>query len=98
MESAPTVLLVEDDARLARLVREYLGAQGFDVGVEGRGDTAADRIRRETPDLVVLDLMLPGRDGLDVCRDVRADYRGPTRRSSDLWIRWPDSRSVPTTT
>jgi len=88
VESATTILIVEDDERLARLVQEYLGAQGFTVGVESRGDTAAERILREVPDLVVLDLMLPGRDGLDVCRDVRARYSGPilvlTAREDDM--------------
>lgn len=88
MDRKPTVLLVEDDARLAQLVQEYLASQGFHVDIEGRGDTAAERIRRQSPDLVILDLMLPGRDGLDVCRDVRADYGGPililTAREDDM--------------
>jgi two-component system response regulator RstA len=69
-------LLVEDDERLAALVREYLVGHGFAVSVEGRGDTAPSRILLEQPDLVILDLMLPGQDGLEVCRQVRAQYRG----------------------
>lgn len=88
MDPRHHILLVEDDERLARLVREYLEGQGFDVSVEGRGDTAAARIRDLAPDLVVLDLMLPGRDGLDVCREVRPDYDGPililTAREDDM--------------
>ncbi len=72
-----TILLVEDDIRLADLVSEYLAAQGFTINVELRGDTAVSRIINEQPDMVLLDLMLPGKDGLSVCRDVRNDYPGP---------------------
>lgn len=65
------ILIVEDDARLATLLQEYLSAQGYEVDVEGRGDRAIDRIWRDDPALVVLDLMLPGTNGFDVCRRVR---------------------------
>lgn len=75
-EARARVLLVEDDARLAELVSEYLADNGFDVGVEMRGDRAVDRITAEQPDLVVLDVMLPGLDGLEVCRRVRPHFRG----------------------
>jgi two-component system OmpR family response regulator/two-component system response regulator RstA len=71
------VLLVEDDAQLAAMVAEFLQPHGFDVGIEGRGDTAVDRIQKENPDAVVLDVNLPGLDGLSVCQAVRADYHGP---------------------
>lgn len=70
------VLLVEDDVKLAALVREFLEASGFDVGVEPRGDRAPDRILTEQPDLVILDLMLPGLDGLAICRQVRPRFDG----------------------
>lgn len=71
------ILLVEDDLKLAALVREFLEGAGFRVDVEPRGDLAAQRIVAENPDLVVLDLMLPGMDGLSVCRQVRPRYRQP---------------------
>jgi two-component system response regulator RstA len=72
------ILLVEDDDKLARLVRDYLSTTlGLEVVIEGRGDTAVRRILNENPDLVILDIMLPGLDGLSVCRDVRDGYRGP---------------------
>jgi two-component system response regulator RstA len=71
------ILLVEDDLKLAALVREFLEGAGFQVDVEPRGDLAAQRIVAENPDLVVLDLMLPGMDGLSVCRQVRPRYRQP---------------------
>lgn len=71
------LLLIEDDVRLATLMAEYLGANGHEVGVEHRGDLAVDRILSEKPDLVVLDLMLPGEDGLSICRRVRPNFPGP---------------------
>ena len=71
------LLLVEDDRRLSTLIREYLGGHGFAVAEEGRGDRAVERIVEERPDLVVLDLMLPGMDGFEVCRAVRPAYGGP---------------------
>ncbi len=71
------ILLVEDDLRLAALVREFLTSKGFAVDTEVRGDLAPDRIIDENPDLVILDLMLPGLDGLSVCRKVRPVYPGP---------------------
>lgn len=70
------VLVVEDDAKLAALVREFLEANGFDVDVEPRGDRAPARILDEQPDLVILDLMLPGLDGLAICRHVRPRFDG----------------------
>lgn len=82
------VLIVEDDQRLADLTCEYLQANGFEVAVEGDGAKAAQRIIDEQPDLVILDLMLPGEDGLSICRKVRPRYVGVilmlTARSDDL--------------
>lgn len=72
-----TLLLVEDDVALAGLIQEYLERAGLEVAVEPRGDRAVDRILQTRPDVVVLDLMLPGLDGLAVCRAVRARYAGP---------------------
>jgi DNA-binding response OmpR family regulator len=68
------ILIVEDDARLAALLQEYLSTNGFDVVIESRGDRAVDRICREEPALVVLDLMLPGCGGFEVCRLARRTY------------------------
>ena len=71
------ILLIEDDARLAELIRDYLSQQGYCVSVEGRGDEGRRRIVDEQPQLVILDLMLPGMDGLSICREVRQNYLGP---------------------
>ena len=84
----PILLLVEDDTRLAELTQEYLEQQAFTVNIENRGDSAVQRIVDEQPDLVILDLMLPGLDGMDVCRQVRAAYAKPilmlTARDEDI--------------
>lgn len=82
------ILIVEDDERLASLTKDYLESNGLKVSIEGDGSRAIDRIKTEQPDLVVLDLMLPGEDGLAVCRIVRPYYKGPvlmvTARTEDL--------------
>jgi two-component system OmpR family response regulator/two-component system response regulator RstA len=70
------ILLVEDDERLAELTAEYLTKNDLKVSIESRGDTAEARILAEQPDLVILDVMLPGKDGFEVCRAIRAQYRG----------------------
>jgi DNA-binding response OmpR family regulator len=66
------ILLVEDDARLAGMVSEYLAGAGFRVAVAGHGEAGIERLAREPFDALVLDLMLPGIDGLEVCRRVRS--------------------------
>ena len=72
-----TILLVEDDVRLSALVVEYLQNNGLQVETEFRGDTAVQRILALNPDLVILDLMLPGLDGFEVCKQVRPGFSGP---------------------
>lgn len=70
------LLVVEDDDPLAELLLEYLAQHGFDLSRVATGDAGAAAILEQQPDLVILDLMLPGLDGLDVCRRVRRDYAG----------------------
>lgn len=70
------LLIVEDDDQLAELLIEYLGQQGFELSRLASGDVAAETILKTKPDLVILDLMLPGANGLDVCREVRDLYSG----------------------
>jgi len=71
------ILLIEDDPGLASLVSEYLGEAGYRVSVAGTGTTGLDRAAREPFDALVLDLMLPDMDGLEVCRKLRADSALP---------------------
>ncbi len=69
---AQRILLIEDDARLAGMVRDYLGEAGYRVAVAGRGAAGMELLAREPFDALVLDLMLPDIDGLEVCRRVRS--------------------------
>jgi DNA-binding response OmpR family regulator len=68
----PVLLLVEDEPALARGLADSFGDEGFDVHVVARGDEALAAVREHRPQIVVLDIMLPGRSGLDVLRDLRA--------------------------
>lgn len=74
---APHVLLIEDDRRLAAMVADYLGEAGFRVSNAPDGGTGLARLGQEPVDAVVLDLMLPDIDGLEVCRQVRATSDTP---------------------
>jgi len=87
-EKAQHIILVEDDPRLGALIKDYLQQQGLNVDVEKRGDNAIARILSQHPDLVILDIMLPGCDGFEVCRQVREKYHNPilmlTARDEDV--------------
>lgn len=71
------IVFVEDDPEVGALIAAYLGKHDMDVTVEPRGDKAEDVIAREKPDLVLLDIMLPGKDGMTLCRDLREQWSGP---------------------
>ena len=66
------LLMIEDDARLAKMVVEYLGQSGFEVTHAADGETGLEQLQLIQPELVILDLMMPGIDGLEVCRRIRA--------------------------
>ncbi len=72
-----SVLLVEDDAKLSRLTRDYLEQHGLSVTCVADGNTAAREALRPDFDVIVLDLMLPGRDGFEVCREIRQHSHVP---------------------
>ncbi len=69
----PRILVLEDDRRLAGMIVEYLNASGFAATTDATAHTALSRLRSGSFDALVLDLMLPDADGLDVCRQLRAD-------------------------
>jgi DNA-binding response OmpR family regulator len=71
------VLVVEDEQTIAESVAARLRAEGFAVDLAGSGPAAVESVRRSPPDLVVLDVMLPGFDGLEVCRRIQADRPVP---------------------
>ena len=74
---AERILLIEDDTRLAGMIRDYLDMSGFRVAHAGTGGEALELQGRETFDAIVLDLMLPDMDGLDICRQIRAHAATP---------------------
>ena len=69
---ADRILVVEDEEKLAGLLRDYLVQEGFEVAMLHRGDQVEEWVRTHGTDLVLLDLMLPGKSGLDVCKALRA--------------------------
>ena len=82
------ILLVEDDAELAELTLEYLRGYDYRVSHVADGDLAVEQILTEQPDLVILDIMLPGKSGIDICREVRDRFPNPiimlTARSDQI--------------
>ncbi len=77
VRSRPKILVVDDDAALAEMLQLVLHQEGFDTVRCATGDAALQEFRASNPDLVLLDLMLPGRDGVSVCRDIRAESGVP---------------------
>ncbi len=75
---AERILIVEDEVKLAGLLRDYLAQEGYDVSVLHRGDEVEPWVRSHPTDLVLLDLMLPGKNGLDVCKALRRTPDGPS--------------------
>ena len=70
-------LIVEDDSNIAELLRLYLGRDGFEVMITGDGSKAEGIFDLFTPDVVLLDIMLPGKDGWQICRDIRKKSSTP---------------------
>jgi len=77
LSSTNQLLIVEDDKSLASLLQEYLQRHGFIVKLLHNGSSVVETVLKTKPDLVILDLMLPDVSGLDVCRELRASWRGP---------------------
>jgi DNA-binding response OmpR family regulator len=75
--SGKHIMLVEDDMSLAEWFGDYLGEQGYLVTLATRGDIAIELIESDQPDLVILDIMLPVKDGFEVCQAIRPFYHGP---------------------
>ncbi|MEQ9769345.1 two-component system response regulator RstA [Pectobacterium jejuense] len=71
------IVFIEDDTEVGKLIAAYLGKHDIDVQVEARGDQALAFIEQQQPDLVLLDIMLPGKDGMTICRELRPQYNGP---------------------
>jgi two-component system phosphate regulon response regulator PhoB len=67
------VLVVDDDPRLLHIVAMYLGIEGYDVAIAANGEEGLAEMQKRRPDLVILDIMMPGIDGIEACRMIRAD-------------------------
>lgn len=84
----PHVILVEDDERLSQLVSSYLQNQGFLVSCFSSGDNLLATVKQQAPDIILLDVMLPGENGFNLCRAIRPHYSGPllfmTAKSDDF--------------
>ncbi len=65
------ILIVEDEVKIANILKDYLKKEGYDVSVMTRGDTVIPLMKENPPDLILLDLMLPGMDGTEICREIR---------------------------
>jgi two-component system, OmpR family, response regulator BaeR len=72
-----TILIVEDEAKVAALLDKYLTSSGFHTHTLMNGTAVASWVREHRPDLILLDLMLPGKDGMEVCKEVRSFSRVP---------------------
>jgi two-component system KDP operon response regulator KdpE len=71
MSDKPVILVVDDEPQILRVLRASLPARGYQVRTAPGGDEALDEVRKEMPDLIILDLAMPGTSGLEVCRRVR---------------------------
>jgi len=75
--SAQKVLIIENEVKLADLLRDYLVLENFKVSILERGDIAISEARLNPPDVILLDVMLPGKDGLTICKEIRTFSRVP---------------------
>ncbi len=75
--SAATILLVEDDASLAEWIQQYLQGHEYQLRHLARGDLVVAEVQQQKPDLIILDVMLPGKNGFDICRELRTFFNGP---------------------
>lgn len=90
----PQILVVEDEPSITDVLKFNLERQGYDVTTAADGQAALHRARRQTPDLVILDLMIPVIDGLEVCRQLRSDARTRSARIIMLTARGEETDEV----
>lgn len=86
--SHPKILIVEDDTEIARLTRMLLSCEGYQCEVVHNGDEAEAMVKSYQPALIILDIMLPGKNGIDICAEIRRFYQGAilmlTGRDDDM--------------
>ena len=92
------ILIVEDEESIAELEKDYLELSGFEVEIENRGDTGLARALAEDFDLFILDLMLPGVDGFEICKKIRAQKDTPilmvSAKKDDIEIRKAEAEAA----
>ena len=71
------ILVVEDEAKIARIVKDYLENSGYRVTILSHGNDALPQVQKSMPDLIILDIMLPGKDGMEICREIRKTSNVP---------------------
>jgi len=76
-ELKPLILIVEDDLSLANWISDFLVENEFEVALANRGDEAVELVKLDNPDLLILDVNLPEKDGFTVCKEIRSYYRRP---------------------
>ncbi|MGJ8663461.1 MAG: response regulator, partial [Marinicella sp.] len=77
VDAVQEILLVDDDTSLAELLNDYLSGFGFRLHAVTNAVDCMRYLRRQVPDTVVLDVMLPGKDGLEICQDIRKEFKVP---------------------
>ena len=96
--TAEHILVVEDEKKIADILNDYLTKEGFKVSLVGRGDEVIEEVKRISPALMLLDLMLPGLDGISICREIRKvsnlpHYHGDGPRVEEIGPPdWPGNR------
>jgi two-component system response regulator BaeR len=71
------IMVVEDESKIARIVQDYLENAGYKVILLSHGDDAVPQFKKSKPDLIILDIMLPGKDGIEICREIRRTSNVP---------------------
>jgi two-component system response regulator BaeR len=75
--SKKQILVVEDEVKIARIVKDYLENSGYQVTIVSHGNGVLSQIQKSMPDLIILDIMLPGKDGMEICREIRKTSNVP---------------------
>jgi DNA-binding response OmpR family regulator len=85
--SKPKVLVIDDEENVCELITLYFEKAGYEVVCTGDGSEGIDMVRTQKPDITILDLMLPGMDGLDVCKEIRKTSNVPLICSALEWTK-----------
>jgi two-component system alkaline phosphatase synthesis response regulator PhoP len=96
--SKTRILIVEDEPSMVAGLRDNFEFEGYEVVTAGDGEAGLERALADSPDLVILDVMMPKMSGLDVCKQLKSKRPSCSPRAGRRWTRWWGSSSAPTTT